>query len=192
VLIPRPESELLIELSLKHLPKEKSCKILDLGTGSGILAITLASERSLAEVLATDISPDAISVARQNATRLNTENVRFMESNWFAEVQERDFDLIISNPPYIAVNDPHLQQGDVRYEPNTALISAENGLKDIHLIAEQTPGHLKIGGYLFIEHGYNQQADAQAIFKTLNYRDVTTHSDLSGQPRVTSGLWKPL
>ncbi len=106
--------------------------------------------------------------------------------------QERDFDLIISNPPYIAVNDPHLQQGDVRYEPSTALISAENGLKDIRVIAEQTPGHLKICGHLLIEHGYNQQADVQAIFKALNYRNVTTHSDLSGQPRVTSGLWKPL
>lgn len=192
VLIPRPESELLIELSLKHLPQRKPCKIIDLGTGSGILAITLASEINFADVLATDISTEAICMARQNATRLNTENVRFLESNWFAEVQERDFDLIISNPPYIAVNDPHLQQGDVRYEPSTALISAENGLKDIRVIAEQTPGHLKICGHLLIEHGYNQQADVQAIFKALNYRNVTTHSDLSGQPRVTSGLWKPL
>lgn len=189
VLIPRPDSELLIELSLERLPSDRSCKIIDLGTGSGILAITLAAERPSATVIATDISAAALSMAQQNAKQLNTDNVRFLLSHWFDTVADTDFDLIISNPPYIADNDPHLGQGDVRFEPKTALISDEQGLKDIRLLAEQARRHLKHNGHLLIEHGYNQQAQVQAIFKNFNYRQVTTHNDLSGNPRVTSGLW---
>ena len=190
VLIPRPDSELLIELALTLLPAGKPCKIIDLGTGSGILAITLAAERQLADVIATDLSPKALAIAQHNATALNTANVRFLQSRWFDDVTDSSFDLVISNPPYIASGDPHLQQGDVRFEPGEALVSGENGLKDIRLIAGQARQHLKNNGHLLIEHGYNQQAEVQAIFKTLNYRHVATHPDLSGNPRVTSGLWE--
>lgn len=192
VLIPRPDTELLIELGLELLPEDKPCKIIDLGTGSGILAITLAAERPLADVIATDLSLTALSVARENAERLNTINVRFLQSHWFDEVADQDFDLVISNPPYIAEDDPHLTQGDVRFEPDTALISDEKGLKDIRLIAKQARRHLKSGGHLLVEHGYNQQAEVQALFKTLSYRHIETHADLSGNPRVTSGIWNPV
>lgn len=191
VLIPRPDSELLIELSLSLLPDRQACKIIDLGTGSGILAITLAAELPLAQVLATDISEYALKVARQNAEQLRVGNVRFENSHWFDAVSDGDFDLVISNPPYIAESDPHLQQGDVRFEPKTALISDETGLKDIRLLAEQAGNHLKPNGGLLIEHGYDQSDQVQTILKQLHYRQVATHSDLSGNPRVTSGIWNP-
>ena len=191
VLIPRPDSELLVELGLALLPTSTYCKIIDLGTGSGILAITLAAERKMAEVIATDLSSEALHIAKFNAARLNTANIRFGQAHWFDGIADADFDLVISNPPYIAIDDPHLRQGDLRFEPDSALVSGENGLKDIRLIAEQSRQHLKRNGHLLIEHGYNQQAEVQAIFKALNYRDVATHIDLSGNPRVTSGIWNP-
>jgi release factor glutamine methyltransferase len=191
VLIPRPDSELLIELCLERLADKHNAKIIDLGTGSGILAITLAAERQLAEVTATDISPKALAIAKQNAENLGVK-VRFIHSHWLDDVLDQDFDIIISNPPYIAAHDPHLQQGDVRFEPDCALISAENGLKDIQLIVEQSRQHLRNSGLLLIEHGYNQQNAVQAIFKACKYQDISTHPDLSGNPRVTLGLWNPL
>jgi len=192
VLIPRPDTELLIELSLALLPADRPCKIIDLGTGSGIIAITLAAERPLADVVASDLSAAALEIARYNAEWLDTGNVRFLQSHWFDNIDETGFDLVISNPPYIAGSDPHLREGDVRFEPDSALVSAENGLQDIRLIAEQARRHLKDGGHLLVEHGYNQQTDVQAIFNALNYRQVTTHADLSGNPRVTSGIWNPI
>lgn len=191
VLIPRPESELLIELGLARLPNHLRTKAIDLGTGSGILAITLAVERPQTAVVATDISTEALAIAKLNAEQLGANNVRFVHSNWFDAIVDRDFDLVISNPPYIAADDPHLLQGDVRFEPNGALVSADDGLKDIRLIAQQARRHLKPGGQLLIEHGYNQRTEVQAIFDELDYRQVTTHNDLSGHPRVTSGLWNP-
>lgn len=192
VLIPRPDTELLIELSLNFLADGQPSKIIDLGTGSGIIAITLAAERQQADVLATDLSMAALAVARDNAETLDIKNIRFLNSHWFDNINETGFDLVVSNPPYIAEHDPHLLSGDVRFEPDSALISAENGLRDIRLIAEQARHHLKIEGKLMIEHGYNQLSEVQAIFRTLNYRQVTTHADLSGNPRVTTGLWNPL
>ncbi len=192
VLIPRPDSELLIEISLNLLPMHQPGKIIDLGTGSGILALTLAAERPQADVLATDISPAALQIAGQNAERLQIGNVQFLQSHWFDQVQPAAFDLVISNPPYIAAADPHLRQGDVRFEPRAALISGENGLKDIRLLAEQARPFLKDHGHLLIEHGYNQQAEVRDIFSRLNYRQINTHCDLSGNPRVTSGIWSPV
>ncbi|WP_426991279.1 peptide chain release factor N(5)-glutamine methyltransferase [Methylomonas sp. CM2] len=192
VLIPRPDSELLVELSLVWLARDRAAKILDLGTGSGILAITLAAERPLSTVLACDNSSPALAVAERNAERLAVDNVRFVVSDWFAQVTERDFDLILSNPPYIAAEDPHLQQGDVRFEPRSALVSQKQGLSDIESIAEQAGRHLKPGGRLLVEHGYEQAAPVQAIFDNHGYRAVATHRDLAGNPRVTSGLWQPL
>ncbi len=191
VLIPRPDSELLIELSLDLLPTTQASKIIDLGTGSGILAITLAAERPRSKVIACDLSPAALRTAQDNAQQLQIDNVRFLASNWFSAITDRDFDLVISNPPYIDQHDPHLQQGDVRFEPDSALISAENGLQDIRLLADQARQHLKPGGYLLIEHGYDQQTAVQALFKRFNYQQITTHRDYAGNPRVTSGQWSP-
>ena len=191
VLIPRPDTELLIEISLNLFYAQQIGNILDLGTGSGILGITLAAERPLAKVIATDISPVALQVAQANAKRLSVSNVQFLQSNWFEAIAETTFDLIISNPPYIPADDPHLQQGDVRFEPQTALVSADNGLKDIGILVAQARNHLIPGGHLLIEHGYNQQSAVQDIFNAFNYQQVATHHDLSGNPRVTSGLWNP-
>jgi release factor glutamine methyltransferase len=191
VLIPRPDSELLIELSLDLLPANQANKIIDLGTGSGILAITLAAERPESQVIACDLSPAALRTAQDNAQQLQIDNVRFLASNWFSAITDRDFDLVISNPPYIDQHDPHLQQGDVRFEPDSALISAENGLQDIRLLADQARQHLKPSGYLLIEHGYDQQTAVQALFKRFNYQQITTHPDYAGNPRVTSGQWSP-
>jgi release factor glutamine methyltransferase len=189
VLIPRPDTELLIELSLSLLPTDRPRKIIDLGTGSGIIAVTLAAERPLAKVFATDLSSAALEVARYNAEQLHTSNISFLHSNWFDNIKETDFDLILSNPPYIAATDPHLSEGDVRFEPSSALISPENGLKDIRQLARQARLHLKDHGRLLVEHGYNQQTEVQAIFNELGYQQVNTHTDLSGNPRVTSGIW---
>lgn len=191
VLIPRPDSELLIELSLALLPQDRPCKIIDLGTGSGILAITLAAERPQAEVIASDLSAAALAVAQRNAERLMTTNVRFQQMCWLDAQDETGFDLILSNPPYIAEDDPHLRQGDLRFEPQSALVSANRGLQDIEIIAEQSRRHLRVGGHLLIEHGYNQLEAVQAIFSHYGYAEIATHHDLSGNPRVTSGIWSP-
>jgi release factor glutamine methyltransferase len=191
VLIPRPDTELLIELSLPLISKVKSSKLIDLGTGSGNIAITLAAERPYAQIIATDISETALKVAKQNADRHHCRNIRFVQTSWFSEISETTFDLVISNPPYIAPNDPHLHQGDLRFEPQQALIAEDNGLKDISLIAESACKHLKEGGYLLIEHGYDQQRQVQAIFESFDYANIQTHTDLGGNPRVTLAQWHP-
>jgi release factor glutamine methyltransferase len=192
VLIPRPETELLVELSLAILPVNQSRRILDLGTGSGIIAVTLASERPKAQVSATDISQKALRVAVDNAKKHNVENIQFYLSNWFDKVPQVTYDLIVSNPPYIAEKDDHLQQGDLRFEPKTALVSPEQGLKDIRTIAETSLKRLKPGGYLIVEHGYNQQHEIYNLFQQLGYQNLQSHSDLSGQPRVTLGQYLPV
>lgn len=189
VLIPRPDTELLIELSLKLIPADKPVKIIDLGTGSGIIAITLAAECPSAEVSAADFSLAALRIARLNAGKHNVSHINFYHSDWFANIPDSRFNLIISNPPYIAEDDSHLQQGDVRFEPQTALCAAEQGLSDIRTIADAARSYLEHGGHLLIEHGYNQQQQAQAIFKDFHYDNVQTYTDLSGQPRVTYGQW---
>lgn len=191
VLIPRPETELLIELSLAILPTNQSSRILDLGTGSGIIAVTLATERPGAHVSATDISPKAFRVAVENAKQHRVENIQFFLSNWFDNLPQGEFDLIVSNPPYIAEDDEHLQQGDLRFEPKTALISSERGLKDIRIIVESSFKCLVPGGCLMVEHGYNQQKEILNLFHSFGYKNIKSHTDLSGQPRVTSGLYLP-
>lgn len=192
VLIPRPDSELLIELCLSHIPQKQVFKIIDLGAGSGILAVTLGLERPSTHVFAADISVNALRVAKQNAEQLSAKNVHFIHSSWFDSITIHDFDIVVSNPPYIAENDPHLRQGDLRFEPLTALISQENGLQDVRLIAEQARLHLKPDGLLMLEHGFDQHLQVQTIFKNLNYQKITTYQDLSGNYRVTSGIWNPL
>ncbi len=189
VLIPRPDTELLIELSLKLLPEDQPASLIDLGTGSGIIAITLAAERPQAKVSAADISLAALAIAKHNALRHQLSGIRFYHSNWFDQVPAGTFDLIISNPPYISENDSHLQQGDIRFEPQSALVATQQGLSDIQIIAGQARSRLKNQGHLLIEHGYNQQQQVQAIFTELGYDQVQTYQDLSGQPRVTYGQW---
>ncbi|MFA6164859.1 MAG: peptide chain release factor N(5)-glutamine methyltransferase [Methylobacter sp.] len=190
VLIPRPDTELLIELSLKLISKESAPKIIDLGTGSGIIAITLAAECPFAEVSAADFSLPALRIAQLNAGKHKISHINFYHSDWFASVPDTQFNLIISNPPYIAEDDSHLQQGDVRFEPQTALRAADQGLSDIKIITGAARSHLEHGGHLLIEHGYNQQQQVQAIFKDFHYDNVQTYTDLSGQPRVTYGQWQ--
>lgn len=192
VLIPRPDSELLIEQALALLTVTQHCKIIDLGTGSGILAITLAAERPLATVFASDFSKSALAVAQLNAKRLQTGNVRFIYSNWFDAIDEDNFDLVLSNPPYIADDDPHLRQGDLRFEPQTALVSPNQGLQDIAMLAEQARHRLKPAGHLLVEHGYNQQHEVQTIFQRYGYQKIATQRDFSGNPRITTGQWNPL
>ena len=190
VLIPRPDTELLIELSLELLANKPDPQIIDLGTGSGIIAITLAAERPDLKVIATDFSEQALEIAKHNATTHQIKNIQFIQSNWFTDITQSKFDLVISNPPYIDNNDPHLSQGDVRFEPDSALIAKNQGLLDIIKISNKARHYLKEHGTLLIEHGYNQQAAVQATFKVFNYNNIQTHTDLSGNPRVTTAQWK--
>lgn len=192
VLIPRPDTELLIERALIRIPEAGPCRLLDLGTGSGIIAVTLAAERPLADVTATDVSTEALTIARRNAEQQLPGRISFIESDWFEKLPtDACFHLIVSNPPYIADDDPHLGQGDVRFEPRHALIAANRGLRAIETIADQARRHLLKPGHLLVEHGYDQQQPVQRLFKTLGYQAVTTHRDLSGHPRVTYGQWRP-
>ncbi len=190
VLIPRPDTELLIEVSLPLIP-HNDCRILDLGTGSGIIAITLGLERPHATLNATDKSEAALQVAKDNASHLGAHNIQFRVSDWFSQLATDTFDFILSNPPYIKAGDQHLSQGDVQHEPKTALIAAQQGLADILAIAHQAPRHLNAGGHLLIEHGFDQQADVQHIFSEAGFSAIQTHIDLAGNPRITSGLWNP-
>jgi release factor glutamine methyltransferase len=187
VLIPRSDTELLIELSLELIPKNQAVNLIDLGTGSGIIAVTLAAERPNAQVTAVDASLAALAVAKHNAQQYQLTNIEFYQSNWFTNVPKSLFDLVISNPPYIDPEDEHLQQGDVRFEPKIALIADNQGLSDIQIIADKARSYLTHQGHLLIEHGYNQAPQVQAIFNALAYDKVQSYRDLSGQPRVTYG-----
>jgi release factor glutamine methyltransferase len=187
VLIPRPDTELLIELSLDLIPKNQAVNLIDLGTGSGIIAVSLAAERPKAHVTAVDASLAALAVAKHNAQHHQLTNIEFYQSDWFNNVPSTLFDLVISNPPYIDPDDEHLQQGDVRFEPKTALIAEDHGLSDIQIIVDKARSFLKPAGHLLIEHGYNQAPQVQAIFNALAYDKVQSYRDLSGQPRVTHG-----
>lgn len=188
VLIPRPDTELLVELSLSLIENKSGVRIIDLGTGSGAIAITLAAERLDIDVTAIDDSEQALAVARQNALTHQADNIRFIHSNWFAEVpSDNKFDLIISNPPYIAPQDPHLSQGDLRFEPKKALVASNQGLEDIRNICRYAKKYLANQGMLLIEHGFDQKVEVQEIFALFSYDNINTHKDLSGNPRVTIG-----
>ncbi|GAB6069436.1 peptide chain release factor N(5)-glutamine methyltransferase [Thiomicrorhabdus hydrogeniphila] len=184
-LIPRPDTETLIEAVLDlNFCKTAHCKILDLGTGSGAIALALKSEYPNCDVTAIDQSQPALKVAKQNAQNLGLE-VSFLVSNWFSAVANQQFQCIVSNPPYIEENDPHLSQGDVRFEPITALTSGSDGLDDIRLIIYQAWSFLETEGWLFIEHGYNQAEAIKQIFTESGYQNITLKHDLSGNPRVS-------
>ena len=186
VLIPRPETELIVELVLERLGAGAAPRILDLGTGSGALAVTLALEIPAAQVTAVDFSPTALAVAAANGAVLGAQ-VRFVESDWFAAVGANAFDFIVSNPPYIADDDPHLGQGDVRFEPSTALASGPLGMDDLHRIAAAAPAFLAPGGWLLMEHGYDQAAMVRDLLCRHRFVDVGSARDLAGIERVTFG-----
>ena len=186
-LIPRPETELLVELALQHIPQQGTCRVLDLGTGSGAIALSIAHARPDAEVVAVDASAAALEVARFNMQQLNLGNVRLLHSDWFGALQGERFDVIVSNPPYIAADDAHLGQGDVRFEPPSALISGAHGLDDIRRICAQARAHLRPEGWLLFEHGYDQAVQVRALLQQYGFGEIFSARDLSGIERVSGG-----
>lgn len=183
-LIPRPDTERLVEVALNlQLPKNSS--VLDLGTGTGAIALALASEHPHWQISAVDVADAVIALAKQNASDLKIGNVQFLLSNWFENIPLRKFDLIISNPPYIDENDPHLTQGDVRFEPRRALVATQNGLAAFNDIACMATQYLQSGGWLLFEHGYRQAAAVRTLLSQLGYSDISTWSDWGGNERVT-------
>lgn len=189
VLIPRPETELLVETAIAVLATCASDqpRVLDLGTGSGAIAISIALARPDVVVVATDISDAALKVARRNAQALSA-RVTFIQGSWFDPLSgQAPFDLIVSNPPYIHKNDPHLQQGDLRFEPGTALSDGSNGLEALAHIAANAPGWLKPGGALWMEHGFDQAAAVRGLLSDAGFKQVNSHTDLAGIERISGG-----
>jgi len=204
-LIPRPDTELLVELALQRIPspdlaatlsreRERGWgrgslfRVLDLGTGSGAIALSIAHARPDIEVTAVDASQDALEVARENAQRLNIGNAHLLRSDWFSALAGERFDLIVSNPPYIADSDAHLAQGDLRFEPRGALASGADGLDDIRRIVADAKEHLNAGGWLLFEHGYDQAGRARELLSAAGYAEVFSARDLAGIERVSGGL----
>ncbi|MEA3153880.1 MAG: release factor glutamine methyltransferase [Betaproteobacteria bacterium] len=187
VLIPRPETELLVDLALERIQRSPSARVLDMGTGSGCVAVAIASERSHAKVLALDQSLEALAVARRNAVRLGAGNVAFLQSDWFDGLGPERFDLIVSNPPYVASGDPHLQEGDVRFEPRNALEAGGDGLNAIRRIVSGAERYLVPAGWLLFEHGYDQAMSARKLLQAAGYQDVFSARDLAGIERVSGG-----
>jgi len=184
VLIPRPDTELLVELALVRLPPRG--KVLDMGTGSGAIAVAIAHSRPDASVTALDVSQEALAVASRNAQR-NNANVRFLHSDWYSAVEGEQFDLIVSNPPYIADGDRHLSEGDLRFEPSGALTDFADGLSALRTIIAGAPAKLAPGSWLLMEHGYDQSAAVRALLLSSGYTDVQSWQDLAGIERVSGG-----
>ncbi|MBU3637762.1 peptide chain release factor N(5)-glutamine methyltransferase [Polynucleobacter sp. es-MAR-4] len=190
VLIPRPETELLVEIALAEIAKlNKPCTILDLGTGSGAIALAIASATPLATLIATDRSSEALGIAKHNAQFLNlAEQVQFSQGNWYeAAVPQKHFDVIVSNPPYIAAEDPHLIQGDLRFEPPSALTDHASGLSCLEIIISGADKHLKPGGLIVVEHGFDQSEAVVGLMETAGLIDIQVHLDLAGHSRAASG-----
>ena len=187
-LIPRPDTETLVEQALACLPAEPA-RVADLGTGTGAIALALASERPQWQVLATDLHPGAVALARRNAQTHDLNQVEVRQGSW-CEPLDGQFDMLVSNPPYIDPADPHLQQGDVRFEPLSALTAEDKGMADIRLIASQARAYLKPGGWLLFEHGYDQGETVRQCLMELGYVAVATVQDLGGNDRVTQGCWQ--
>jgi release factor glutamine methyltransferase len=192
VLIPRPETELLVELALAAIPDHARCRILELGTGSGAIAITLALERPRAEIWAVELSGAALAVARRNAKRLGAECIHWLEGSWFEPLpRSLSFDLILSNPPYVDSADPHLALGDVRFEPRLALVASNQGLSALRSIAAGARNALRPHGLLMLEHGANQGEKVREILLATGYAEICNHHDLSGHPRVSTARFAP-
>ena len=189
-LIPRPETETLIEYVLEKHSHQTSLKLLDMGTGTGAIAIVLAKENPGWQVHACDISPQAIQLAEKNRDKHGINNLTLVKSDWFSNIDDTDYDIIISNPPYIDADDPHLQQGDVRFEPASALISDNQGMKDIEHLCAHAKDHLNNSGWLIVEHGYDQAEQVADCFTRNGYSEITQKQDLSGHTRMTAGRRK--
>ncbi len=182
-LVPRPETELLVELALREIPGDAQWQILDLGTGSGAIAISIAGERPLCEITATDISADALAIARENVRQASLANVTCLEGRWVAPVAGREFRVIVCNPPYVRAGDQALES--LRHEPLIALAAGEDGLDDIRILAVECVSILAADGWLMLEHGDDQQEEAASILCAAGWTKITCHNDLAGKPRVT-------
>jgi release factor glutamine methyltransferase len=185
-LIPRPDTELLVETVLALLPATPAA-LLDLGTGTGAIALALASERPAWRLTGVDRVPEAVALAERNRARLKLSNANFAESHWFSALVGQRFQLIVSNPPYIAVDDRHLAEGDVRFEPSSALVAGADGLDDIRLIIQQAPGYLEAGGWLLLEHGFDQAAAVRELLSARGFSEVESRRDLGGHERISLG-----
>ncbi len=186
-LIPRPETETLIEFILEEFADKKNLKLLDMGTGTGAIAISIATEKPDWEIIASEQSTDALKLAQQNSKHHQTSNISFVQSNWFDNIKHRDFDIIVSNPPYIANNDPHLLVGDVRFEPQTALSAGQTGMDDINHICQHAGQYMKKNAWLIIEHGYNQKQPVSSCFIENGFTHIKQKQDLAGHIRMTAG-----
>jgi release factor glutamine methyltransferase len=186
-LIPRPETETLVALALETMPEDAPLRIADLGTGTGAIALAIARERPRSEVIATDISPVALSVAMDNAARLDLDNVQFVCGSWCRAFTVDAFDFILSNPPYVAESDPHLREGDLRFEPRTALAAGAQGLDALRRIIPGAHDRLRTDGWLIVEHGYDQGERVMQLMRTQGFREISDHLDAAGLSRVTRG-----
>ncbi|MGE5088101.1 MAG: peptide chain release factor N(5)-glutamine methyltransferase [Candidatus Levyibacteriota bacterium] len=190
VLIPRPETETLVEIALARLPADRRLRVLDLGTGSGAVALAIARERPLAQVVAIDRSPAALAIARANARHLGIGNVAFAQGDWYEGLPPAEtggFDLVVSNPPYVAAGDAHLRQGDLPFEPIGALAAGGDGLDALRPIIAGAPARLATGGWLAVEHGHDQSSAVQRLFADAGFAEITSARDLAGIPRVVAG-----
>lgn len=186
-LIPRPDTETLVEIAIDKMSAQLRLHTLDLGTGSGAIALAIANHRQNAQITAVDASQEALAIAIENARLLNLENVHFELSNWFSALRNQKFDVIVSNPPYIEADDAHLKQGDLRFEPLSALASGADGLQDIRTIISQAPQYLRPQGWLLLEHSYNQAKQVAALLNQAGFSQISHAQDLAGINRVTLG-----
>lgn len=187
VLIPRPETELLVELALQRLPAGAPARVLDLGAGSGCIGITIAAERPQLQVTLVDASEAALEIARANAAQWAPANTMLLQSDWYSAIGEERYDLIVANPPYVADGDAHLQQGDLRFEPRSALAAGVDGLNDLSRIIARAPQYLRAGGWLLLEHGFDQAVACAWLLEAAGFQDHFNAPDLAGMPRVSGG-----